>query len=119
MRATNLFADGNRLTFPNRKRLAMDYKVLEIILIDNILVVVLSVPVDVIFNNNVYAYDLDGKFLWQINVVKGVHYFGQDQCPFVGMNDYEDNCLLLYNWCSSTLRVDIKTGVILERIETR
>lgn len=53
------FANGATVTFP--------YPVAESLLFDDVLVVRLDIPFDVIYNENVFGIDLSGKIRWQIS----------------------------------------------------
>lgn len=118
MDALPLFAEGKILRFPNKKEVNLDYKALSVFLLDSILIVVLEIPVTVIDNTNVVAYNIEGKFLWRIDTTDKKLFGEQINCPFIGANTTEGGkSLLLYNWCDATLLVDHHTGNILERYQ--
>ena len=122
MDVTSLFSSGNILTFLNRESVSFEFKILKVKLLDNVIISIIETPPPAPDNNNVFAYSTDGKFLWRIDTNVPLVAYGKAYCPFIDIDTAENNGypnqLMLYNWCTSALRVNPITGEILERYES-
>lgn len=58
-------------------------------------------------NRNVFAFDLNGKSLWQID--EATH--GGGACPFVDLTREKDE-VIGYNWNGIAYKIDVSTGAI-------
>ncbi len=121
MDATALYAAANTVTFPNRVQVSFDFGIQQVVLVHQVVVVVLNIPPAVRYNDNVFAFAQTGDFLWQIDTIGKGLFHGMPDCPFVGANltAENDERVLLYNWCSTTLLVQATTGEVLERYQSK
>ena len=122
MDATAIYAANKTLTLPNGVEVSFAFSIKQVVLVHQIFVVVLNIPPAVHFNNNVFGFAQNGDFLWQIDTAgKGLFAGISTDCPFVGANITAENDerVLLYNWCSTTLVVQATTGVVLERHQSK
>jgi len=105
--------NGNTITI-GQKNIQFEYPIDSdyTIQVNQVLIILLNVPVGVVFNENVFAIDLNnGNILWQIGKLE----FDLKECPYVGIGLETDKLILLVNWCSTAIVVDPVDGTILER----
>jgi hypothetical protein len=88
--------------------------------IADMIIILLYVPVNGNFNENVFGVSLsEKKIRWQIEKkVFPIQPFTGLECKYKGIGVVE-NKLILNNWCDMYLIVDPVTGNILEERETR
>lgn len=107
----------NKLVISN-KEIFFDFSIGSCIEREGMLIVLLSIPVDVQYNENVFGVDIaSNEIKWQIEKRQYIPVYNQ-QCPFVSIVIYEGD-LRLNNWCSVYFIVDVLTGKILREGETR
>jgi len=110
-------AVGNTLII-NDNEIVFDYRIDYCTEINEMLVILLSIPVDKEYNENVFGVSLtDKKIKWQIGKQQYNPVYKQ-QCPFVSVIVNEGN-LRLNNWCGLYFIVDPLTGNVLKKGETR
>jgi hypothetical protein len=86
--------------------------------IDSMLIVLLSIPIDKQYNENVFGISLiEKKIKWRVDKLKYNPVYKQ-QCPFVSVI-VNNGKVRLNNWCGTYLIVNPLTGDILEKGETR
>ena len=97
--ANEFFYDNNLLyTFP--------FPIKEHLLIGQNVLILLDVPYDIVFNENIFCFDSE-KLVWQVE--------RQDEhnevCPFTSMS-YDNNTFSGYKWCGIDCKIDLITGKI-------
>jgi hypothetical protein len=108
---------GNKAVIGNSE-LVFDFPIADSLEIEGMLIVLLSIPVDVQYNENVFGVSIvDKKVKWQISKKQYIPAYKQ-QCPFVSIVSYEGK-LRLNNWCSVYFIVDPLTGKILKEGDAR
>jgi len=85
--------------------------------IEGMLIVLLDIPPQVQYNENVFGVSLVDNHIWQIAKTEH-HPVYKQMCPFVGIGLQEGN-IRLNNWCNKYYIVDPWTGKILEEEESR
>ncbi|MGI4833863.1 MAG: hypothetical protein ACRYFK_10420 [Janthinobacterium lividum] len=123
MQRTEAFIDGTSVIFSNKNAIDFKAKILKILRANEILIVL---PHEVISatnlsNNNVYAFSLQGDFLWRLETkeTEFAKYTVLKWSVFIDAFLHSDGNLILLNWCDFAFRVDINTGRILESFQTR
>jgi hypothetical protein len=108
MKSSSYLIKDNELIFTDNSIISFDFPIKEEINIDDILIIRLEVPIEKIYNENVYGISIKGqKIIWQINKVK----YDSENCPFIKIY-IKENQLFLRNWCHITFEVNYKTGEI-------
>jgi hypothetical protein len=108
---------GNALRIGN-KETVFDFPIKSCLEIKGMLIVLLSIPTDVQYNENVFGVEMaSNEIKWQIEKRDYIPAYNQ-QCPFVSTVVYGGK-LRLNNWCSVFFNVDPTTGKILSEGETR
>jgi hypothetical protein len=109
--------EGNRLIIDN-KETTFDFPIDSHIVIEGMLIILLAIPVNVQYNENVFGVDMiSNEIKWQIVKRQYIPAYNQ-QCPFVSIVVYEGE-LRLNNWCSVYFIVDPLSGKILREGESR
>jgi len=107
----------NKVVIGNSE-IVFDFPIDDCIEIEGMLIVLLSIPVNVQYNENVFGVSIVDKVIkWQIAKKQYIPAYKQ-QCPFVSIVVYEEK-LRLNNWCSVYFIVDPLTGKILEEGDAR
>jgi hypothetical protein len=111
--------EGKEVVFKNGKHVAFDFLVKKTIEIDDIVIILITQDDNkVIYNENVFGYNIHGEFLWR--VAKRNVFLGRgDDCPFTDIMQNKENELMLHNWCDFGYIVVPKTGEILRVYEHR
>jgi hypothetical protein len=99
--------DFNKIKI-NTKEVKFPYEIREVKEINNTLIVRLEVVVKEIYNENVFCVSNEGNIIWQVQPYD----FGSNDSPYTGITII-DSCLYLYNWGGFSVKVDAKTGAIL------
>jgi hypothetical protein len=116
-KANEYSIQGNKLIIGNSETV-FDFPIESCIEIEGMLIVLLSIPVNVQYNENVFGVDIvDHKIKWQIAKRQYIPAYEQ-QCPFVSIVVYEGE-LRLNNWCSVYFIVNAVTGKILREGDAR
>ncbi len=106
--------EKNSIIFANGKNVIFDYNITKHLILGSTIIILLSVPIDKIYNKNVIAFLVNGDFLWEIQ--ESAYQGLSKDCPFINMAKIAENEILLFNWCDVILRVEANTGKILERM---
>lgn len=107
--------EGNTLIVGNIRH-SFKFPIDSYLEIEGMIIVLLDVPINIQYNENVFGVSLVDNHSWQI--AKMEYPPGYKQCPFVSLVIYEGN-LRLNNWCSKYFIVDPWTGKILEEEDSR
>ena len=112
-------AIDNKLIFSDGE-ITFDFRIDDTVEISGMLIVLLSIPVSVKFNENVYAVSLsEKKIKWQIGKrIFPTETFTEFHCKYSSISIFNGK-LRLNNWCDMYLIVDQLTGKVLEDHETR
>ena len=95
--------------------LRVDFSIKQHIYVNGILIVMLEIPLQLKYNENVFGVDLtQKKIIWQISKIK---YINED-CPYQYLKSIDEE-LLAINWCGFYVTFDIYTGHILRRGDTK
>lgn len=94
----------------NGNVLSFKFDIAEYIELSKILVIRLKVPVDVVFNENVFGIGTDGKIVWQIAHKEFLH----KNSPYINMKKLDNNKINLSNWDGTQILIEAITGNILE-----
>jgi hypothetical protein len=109
--------EESKLVFGS-KEIVFDFPIKSCIETEGMLIVLLSIPVDVQYNENVFGVNAGtSEIKWQIAKKQYIPAYKQ-QCPFVSIVLYNGE-LRLNNWCSVYFIVDPLTGNILRESESR
>lgn len=109
--------DNNKLTVNNIYTIEFKYPIQKTLEYLGKLVVLLDKPLNIKYNDNVFAVDENGKIIWQVSKIN-TYPGNQEDCPFVDIFINEGK-LILDNWCSISVIVDIMTGEVLSKFEHR
>jgi hypothetical protein len=112
---------GNRLILRNGNSISFDYPIKEknILIIDSLIIVVLDIPTNVRYNENVYAINKTGKIVWRIKFKREDLFYQKDDCCFSSITINKGGQLVLFNWCDTAFIVDPQTGTILDTYNTK
>lgn len=94
----------------NGERHSLPYPEEERLVDGNYIVILLRVPPKVIFNSNIFVYNIKGDFLWQVNKEIIEKYQTFEDCPFVDAVFNERQELILFNWDGWKVTVNPRTG---------
>jgi hypothetical protein len=95
-----------------------DFLIGDCLEIGDMLIVLLAIPVDRQYNENVLGVNLiDKQIKWQISKQQYIPAYNQ-QCPFVSIRIFQGE-VRLNNWCSVYFIVDPITGTILRKGDSR
>ena len=84
------------------------FPILELRELEDRYIVLLEIPMNQIYNENVLCISKDGKLIWRIEYRD----FPQPRSHYQG-TEYNHNQLIVYNLNSFSVHVDIDTGRIL------
>ena len=108
--------EGKRINFKAGNSIEFDSPILRSIFFDDSVIVVLDVSVNVICNRNIFAINLNGEIIWQIEKSEKLDLIGD--CPFINIC-IESNKLVAFNWCGFKYSIDPRVGVITDIIFTK
>lgn len=108
----------NNITLANGYSLDFEYPILETVITDNVIVIVLDVPFETDYNQNVFAISTSGDFLWRVSETE-LFYRGSNGCVYISAIINNDGELVLFNWCDTAVIVDPQTGDILRKYQTK
>lgn len=113
--------EGNTITLNNGKAITFDYPInnKEVLEIDGIIIVVLEIPPRIIYNDNVFAVNIDGEIIWRVNFKREQLFYQRKDCSFIGVLLNKEGQLILFNWCDTAFIVNPETGEILDRYITK
>lgn len=100
-------------------RKKLKYSIKKIESFEDYIVVLLEVPSDVIYNENVFVFNDSEQLLWQISADIVNKYKIHDDEPFVGFDFNHRRKLVLYNWGGWKIEVDLNTGECLKHEVTK
>lgn len=93
----------------NGEPISFKFDIAEYIDFGNTTVVRLKVPIDIIFNENVFGLNDKGKIIWQIERKELMH----DNSPYTNITKLDEDKLRLNNWDGTVLFVNPNNGKIL------
>lgn len=106
--------EDNKIIFEDNKSFECMYPIKDFVVFKNdIVIVLLEVPIGERYNTNVLAFSSEGE-IWQIK-----EQFKNDDCPFNMIRIDENNLIHLYNWCGFVFKLDPLTGAVVDRIFTK
>jgi len=114
----NYIIESKNITFSNGYSLSLEYPIQKALVINNVIIILIEPPFEVIYNENVFAFTVAGDFLWRLDKVK-LFYQGQDKCPYVEMEINKQNELVLYNWCDTGVVVNPQSGDVIRIYQTK
>lgn len=100
---------ANKIIFDSGKIIEFKYDIGEALPCSSVIVVMLSVPLKAMFNENVYGVSFEGNILWQVPKKKHVY----ADSPYTGLG-YQGDRVVLNNWDGLELVMNPITGEILE-----
>lgn len=109
----------NQIRFHTGESIKFDYPINadNVVMVDFVIIVILMIPPNVKYNNNVFAVSTSGNLLWQIEVDN--RYIQKNNCPFVEVKLNDAERLELFNWCSLGLTVEPFSGKVLNEYTTQ
>ena len=99
---------GNKLFIFEKLVYTFLYGINNYLIYDNKIIVLLSVPDQVSYNENIFCFNLDGNLLWQVARANEHNKI----CPFTGIS-INNNKFTPYKSCGILCIVDVNTGKIL------
>lgn len=97
--------EGRSLLINEKKVAEFAYPIGELVVIDERIIVQLSKPVGVIYNENIFAVDREGRQLWQVQSRRWPY----DDSPYVGINA-KGKTLVGVNSSGYCIKIDVATG---------
>ena len=91
-------------------KIELPFRVEKVVCSPGILAVLVEPPTDVVFNENVFAYDFHGTLQWQIPKRR----YLCEACPYTGLW-CEGDRLATCGWDGMELRLEPATGQILSK----
>lgn len=104
--------DGNELHFNPGPTVRFSYPIWHAIAFEKAVVVLLNIPQNVIFNENVFGVDLYGHVIWQIQS----HYPPTKDAAFGGLEELDGHAVLS-NTDGLALVVEPATGQVIRKYE--
>src|ERR1700676_573449 len=115
---TNYYRFQENKLILNDTEIIFDYPIKDFLEIGNMLIVLLAIPVDKEYNENVFGVNLiDKQIKWQVSKLQYIPAYMQ-RCPFDSIRFFKGK-LRLNNWCSVYFIVDPIMGMILEKGDNR
>jgi hypothetical protein len=102
----------------NDNSVCFDFDIREVKVLDKLIIVLLSIPFDVNFLNNVYAVDMNGKLVWQIQDVRDL-YPKNKVLPYEHIRINENNQIVVVNFYGIAYTVNPLSGKIIGRSFTK
>lgn len=109
--------ESNKIIFKSGGPITFKYPIKQSIFIDDVIILILDIPVKEVYNQNVFGINSFGNFLWQIGVVELFQKI--KDCPYTDMRKNEYNQVVLYNWCDTAVIINPKTGDVLDKYNTK
>ena len=109
---------SNNITLANGYSLDFEYPIKKTLVIDDVIVIIVESPFEIAYEQNVFAINQSGDFLWRIGDVK-LNYTGAHNCFYVGVEINKDGELVLFNWCDTAVIVNHRTGQVICTYETK
>jgi hypothetical protein len=103
--------DRKKIILQSGETVSFDYPVNDFLVFQKVTVVILDVPVQKKFNENVFAISDNGNILWQIEKRQFVY----ENSPYTGIESSGNN-VILYNWDGLKLTVVPETGEIISQV---
>jgi hypothetical protein len=94
----------------NNKIVTFKFEVAQFIQLDKLIIVRLKVPVDIIFNENVFGLNEEAKIIWQIEHKDFIH----KNSPYTNIRLLDNGQIRLSNWDGTQLIVEPLTGDIIK-----
>lgn|SRR5690554_5752998 len=94
----------------NGKKISFNFDVVEYIELESVIVIRLKIPTNVIFNENVFGLNKDGKIIWQIEQKK----FMYENSPYTNMKKINNYKVNLSNWDGTQILINPINGNILD-----
>jgi hypothetical protein len=108
---------GNNLTFANKTNVDFEYPILKVLEVYHFLIVVLDIPDTKYYNNNVFAFNTTGDFLWHIEDVE--LYEKGRYCAYIDIIINKEHEVVLFNWCDTAVVINPQDGEVLRRYPTK
>ncbi|PTQ93574.1 hypothetical protein C8P68_10836 [Mucilaginibacter yixingensis] len=107
----------NQFVFSNGYTLTFDHPVGQHLIVDDVIIIRLTIPPKEKYDQNVFAFSTSGDFLWRIPRVP-LFYEGDD-CPYIGLDNHKNGHITLFNWCDTAVIVDAQTGQIIDKYNSK
>jgi len=104
----------NKLILDAGNQVSFKHDIDKVVSFDNVVVVLLKMPSGVIFNENVFGVSLNGQIRWQIQKLLP----DTEDSPHINIKR-SANGLDAYNWSGLKIRVNLKTGKIVDKRITK
>ena len=114
----NYNIQNKRITLTNGYSLDFEYPIKETLSLDEIIIILVESPFNILYRQNVFAIKSSGDFLWRIDDLE-LFYTGSDPCFYVGVELNEKNELVLFNWCDTAVIVNPETGKFIRKYQTK
>ena len=101
--------EGNALIFSNNRRHDFKFPVAEVLDFEDVLIVRLATDYSAQMNENVFAFDIAGKLLWQIQP----RLSRASQSPYVSITRH-NSFVDAFNWDGYTVTIDPLLGHVIE-----
>ncbi len=101
--------ETDKLILDNGSTITFKYPIKKVLDASSALIVMLRPPIGVIFNENVYGVDYNGKILWQIPPQQHLDL----ESPYTDMSLIPDGHIGLYNWDAGFYIIEPLTGKII------
>lgn len=105
---TNVTIKGKHLFFNGKMIREFPYAIEKYTSWKDKVLVMLNIPEGEIYNENIFCFTANGKFIWQIEKKEE---FDKD-CPFTGMS-FNGEQFTPYKQCGVLTTVDMETGAIM------
>lgn len=107
----------NKLIFKTGEPLVFKYLIKQSVLVEDIIILILDIPANEVYNENVFGIKLGGDFLWQIGKVE--LFQKSKDCPYVNVRKNDMDQIVLFNWCDTAIIINPKTGEVLDKYNTK
>ena len=115
MKDDNIKVSGNSILLREGNSQVFPFEIEKYLEHHGLIFVLLYVPHKKIYNENVFAINLLGEIVWQIEPL----YESTQNSPYTGIHISGTDNLLLNNWNGVTLTVIPETGEIIDRLLTK
>ena len=112
----NYCISNRKIIFEAGSVVEFDFSIKQTLIFNHHIIVLLDIPADTCYNQNVFAVNFKGKTVWQIQGSDNLDRLGI--CPFtsIGISHYE---LICFNLCGFRLTVNPATGHVTSQVFNR
>lgn len=108
--------NDNQVIFSTGEIVKFEFSIKQNIMYNNMMIVLLFIPSEIVYNRNVFALSETGQIIWQIEKLEQSYF--QGHCPFNevivdGLN------LIIFNWCDHRFNINPQNGEVISSVSVK